>query len=131
MTTIEQLQQTIEALQAEIEADMERLIEPKRYRLTELKSALRDKQIEGWFQANPDKRLSIGDYLKVTDEYRQLLISRAQFINKNANVATVAHISYPIDEYVSIVVNDGCGNIGIPHSIALRMRQAWLREHAT
>lgn len=125
MTTIAQLQQAIEALQAEIEADKKRLIEPKEKRLEELKDQLLDVKLEAFFQLFPEKRLANDDPILVTQEFNQLMERRGSW---GAPLEYEGKILW-IYSLESVRIYSGAGSVTIPFDVALRMRQAWLREH--
>lgn len=128
MTTIEQLQQAIEALQAEIEADKKRLIEPKERRVSELKEQLSDMQVEAYFQAHPEQRLTKGDELLPTERYRAIIRKRGFIYEYFMRNIRVHDVNFPLDWVPVHVVTDGGGS-GFPLDVVVEMRQAWLQEH--
>jgi hypothetical protein len=128
--TIEELQREIETLQAEI-AGYEKLIALKRRQIYALKDELNLLLVEAWFQEHPDKRITTGDELAVTDEYITILLDRGFIVDYFSQNVRVGSIKYPPDGYLVIEIATYGGSSGFPLDLALRMRQAYLAQEVT
>jgi hypothetical protein len=124
--TIEELQRQIEALQAEIESDVERLIKPKRKELERLESQLQSAKMEAYFTLFPEKRIAVDDEILVTDEFNQLMERRGTW---GSPVGTEGKVYWIYNPEIVRVQTKG-GLVTIPFDVVLRMREAWLDKEA-
>jgi hypothetical protein len=125
--SLEEIQRQIKALQAEINADVKRVINPKHKQLDGLQSQLRAANMEAYFNLFPEKRIAVDDKILVTDEFNHLMQKRGTW----GSPANTEGVIFWIYDTESILVKTKEGPVSIPLDLAIRMRQAWLDKESS